>query len=145
MTQLHDPTAVEHLAVTDDDHAELRSTGSVPDLWMRRLLHVPDGQPRMSSRQAQRSFSFAMGLSGLRCLFSYVLFPFVFPILGLAAGAKSAIGVPIAAVALVFDVRGIRRVWLAGYPRRWAMSALYLAVMVLVTVLLVENVVSLLS
>jgi hypothetical protein len=84
-----------------------------------------------------------MALSGLRCLLSYVVLPFVLPLAGVATGAAPAIGVPIALLALVFDVRGIRRFWLADNSHRWAMTALYLAVMVLVTVLLVGDLVSL--
>lgn len=93
----------------------------------------------ISAAQAQRSFSLAMTLSGLRCLFSYVIVPVVLPLLGLAVGAAPYIGVPIAAVAFVFDVRGIRRYWLADSQHKWAMTWIYLAVMVLVLFLLIHD------
>jgi hypothetical protein len=105
----------------------------------RRLLAIPEGAPAISAAQAQRSFSVAMTLSGLRCLFSYVIVPVVLPLLGLAVGAAPYIGVPVAALALVFDVRGIRRYWLADSRHKWAMTWIYLAVMVLVLFLLIHD------
>jgi hypothetical protein len=80
-----------------------------------------------------------MVLSGLRCLVSYVIVPVLLPVLGIAAGAGPVIGVPVACLALVFDVRGIRRFWLSGSQHRWAMTVLYLAVMALVIFLLVHD------
>jgi hypothetical protein len=46
-------------------------------------------------------------------------------------------------VALVFDVRGVRRFWLANHRWRWPITFIYLAVMALVTVLLVGDVIKL--
>ncbi|MGB9111512.1 MAG: hypothetical protein WCF24_02165 [Acidimicrobiales bacterium] len=126
------------MLVDADAHAgqRLRSRG---DCLVRRVLAIPDGPPQLSVVQAQRSFSFAMVLSGLRCLFSYVLVPVVLPLVGLATGAAPYIGVPAALLALVFDVRGIRRYWLANSSHRWAMTWIYLAVIVLVLFLLVHD------
>ena len=42
-------------------------------------------------------------------------------------------------VALVFDVRGVRRFFVADHRWRWPITGLYLAVMVLVTILLVRD------
>lgn len=113
-----------------------------PDQIARRLLAIPDGPPAISAAQAQRSFSLAMVLSGLRCLLSYVVVPVVLPLLGLAVGAAPYVGVPVALLALVFDVRGIRRYWLSGSPHRWPMTWVYLAVIVLVMFLLVHDLIA---
>jgi hypothetical protein len=134
------------MAVVDVVQTTVKTTIDGPgrlDAVVRRVLCIPEGGATVSTAQAQRAFSFAMALSGLRCLLSYVVLPFVLPLAGVATGAAPAIGVPIALLALVFDVRGIRRFWLADNSHRWAMTALYLAVMVLVTVLLVGDLVSL--
>lgn len=80
-----------------------------------------------------------MVLSGLRCLMSYVVVPVLLPVFGLAVSAAPLIGAPIALLALVFDVRGIRRFWLSGSPRRWTMTWIYLAVMALVIFLLIHD------
>jgi hypothetical protein len=108
---------------------------------MRRLLRVPDdtsSTPR--AEEVHRLFSASILISALRCLLSYVVFPIAAPAIGAAGGVGPAIGIPIALVALYFDARGIRRFWLADHKYRWAITGLYLAVMVLVTILLAENI-----
>ena len=119
--------------------AEPAATG---DVLVRRLLRVPD-RPTASETSAQRLFSTGMLLSALRCLLTYVVFPVVTPLWGTAAGVGPAIGIPIAVLALVFDVRGIRRFWLANHRWRWPVSAIYLGVMGLVATLLVGDIVHL--
>ncbi|MDA8373662.1 MAG: hypothetical protein M0Z91_05340 [Actinomycetota bacterium] len=124
-------------------------TESRSDAAMKRLLRVPvtttsDGTAR--EQAAERLFSFAMVLSGLRCTLSYVILPFVIPALGLGAMAKVGpdIGIPIGVVALFFDVKGIRRFWVAGHKWRWQMTFIYLAVIGLVTYLVIGDVLKLL-
>src|SRR5580658_11157540 len=106
---------------------------SAADLSMRRLLRVPDGPARARDDDAHRLFSASIVLSGLRCLLGYVVFPIVLPAVGVAAAVGPAIGLPVGILALVFDVRGVRRFWLANHRYRWGITALYAAVMVLVT------------
>ncbi len=81
-----------------------------------------------------------MVISGLRCLLSYLVLPILTPALGAAAGVGPIIGIPIAVVALVFDVRGIRRFWLADHRWRWPITVVYLAVMGLVASLLATDI-----
>jgi hypothetical protein len=110
---------------------------------MRRLLFVPTGRSRAGYEAAHRMFSVSMLISAARCLLSYVVFPIVTPALGLATGVGPAIGIPIAVLALVFDVIGIRRFWIADHQWRWLMTGIYVAVMTLVSVLLVLDIVHL--
>jgi hypothetical protein len=63
--------------------------------------------------------------------------------LGAAAGAGPAVGLPIGIVALIFDVRGIRRFWLANHRWRWPITALYSVVIVLVMTLVISDIVHL--
>jgi hypothetical protein len=108
---------------------------------MRRLLRIPEGPASVDDAAAHRLFSASILLSALRCLLSYIVFPIVTPLLGAAAGVGPAIGLPIGIAALIFDVRGIRRFWLANHRWRWAITALYGVVMVLVTVLVIGDIV----
>ena len=114
---------------------------------VRRLLLVPEKRDRKADKaseaSAQRLFNVSMALSGLRCLLSYVLLPVVTPALGAAASVGPAIGVPIAVVALVFDVKAVRRFWVANHRWRWGISAVYLVVMAMVLGLLVSDAVHL--
>lgn len=117
-----------------------RSVRSPADLAMRRLLRIPDGPSSADEASAHRLFSASILISAFRCLLGYVVLPILTPVLGVAAGAAPAIGLPIGIVALVFDVRGIRRFWLADHRWRWQITALYAAVMVLVTIFVVSDI-----
>lgn len=107
---------------------------------VRRLLLVPEGARSGCEASAQRLFSTSILLSATRCLLSYVLLPLVAPLASAVAGVEPYIGIPVAVLALGFDVAGMRRFWIADHRWRWAMTVLYLAVMALVTVLLVGDV-----
>ena len=56
-------------------------------------------------------------------MFTYVFMPILTPALGVVVGP--VIGIPLAVVALVFDVRGIRPSGGSTTPR-WLMTVLYL-------------------
>ncbi len=93
----------------------------------------------------QRLFSASILLSATRCLLSYVLLPIVLPAIGLASGIGPYIGIPVGVLALVFDVKGMRRFWLAGHRHRWAFTALYAAVGTMVAALVVVDLAHLLG
>jgi multisubunit Na+/H+ antiporter MnhB subunit len=97
------------------------------DAAIRRLLWIPAGSPKLDADDTSRIFSTSMALSGMRCMFTYMLMPILAPALGAVVGP--AIGIPLALVALVFDVRGIRTFWRVDHPQRWLMTVLYLVVM----------------
>ena len=109
---------------------------------MRRLLRVPERRPAASEDSAHRIFSISIVLSALRCLLTYIVLPVLTPLLGAATSVGPAIGIPLALVALTFDVRGIRRFWLADHRWRWSMTVVYAAVMALVLTLLVQNLIT---
>jgi hypothetical protein len=105
---------------------------------MRRVLRIPaPGTRTVRDAVVYRTFSTSMALSGLRCLLTYVLLPVLLPLAGMAASVGPAIGIPVALLALYFDVLGIRRFWLANHRLRKPVSVIYLAVIALVTALLV--------
>jgi hypothetical protein len=133
---------VAQVAVSPDTSIVLRSRA---ELAMRRLLFVPPGPPTVGEDAVHRMFSFSIVLSALRCLLSYVVFPIATPALGIATGVGPAVGIPIAVLALTFDVIGIRRFWINDHRWRWAMTVIYAAVMVLVSTLLVGDIVHLAS
>jgi hypothetical protein len=136
--------AVEQLVMAPD--AEIRGPArSNAELVMRRVLCIPSRPAKVRSDDVYRAFNLAIILSGLRCLLGYVVFPIVSPALGAATGVGPALGIPIGIVALVFDVVGIRRFWIADHRWRWNMTLLYAAVMALVSVLLVRDIVHIAS
>ncbi len=104
---------------------------------MRRLLRVPIGATSLDEDSTHRIFSASILLSALRCLLSYIVFPVLLPVVGLAKGVGPIIGIPIGVLALTFDYLGVRRFWLADHRNRWAFTALYAVVGTMVAVLLV--------
>lgn len=116
--------------------AELSSA----DCIMRRLLLISDTPRPVRERDVQRMFSTGILLSALRCLLSYVVLPLLGPILGVTGGVGPAIGLPLAVVALYFDIIGVRRFFVANHRSRWPMAFVYFAVMGLVVALMVIDV-----
>ncbi len=110
---------------------------------MRRLLRVPAQRPTRRQREVHGIFSISILISATRCIVTYLLLPLIAPIFGAATGAGPAIGVPISVIALVFDVRGVRRFWVADHRQRWLMTYVYAAVIVMVTVFLVIDLIHL--
>jgi heme O synthase-like polyprenyltransferase len=111
---------------------------------MRRLLRIPDG-PAAPEGAAQRAFSTSIMVSATRCILTYVVLPFVAPVLGFAAGVGPVIGIPIGVAAIVCNVLTIRRFWAADHRWRWAYTALSLTVISLLVVLMVKDLASVLS
>jgi hypothetical protein len=110
---------------------------------MCRLLRVPPAPVAVSERSTQRLFSGSILLSALRCLLTYIILPLLAPLVGAATKVGADVGLPLGIVALVFDVRGVRRFWLAGHRQRWLMTAVYAAVMGLVLALVIGDIVDL--
>jgi uncharacterized membrane protein (DUF485 family) len=107
------------------------------DRFARWLLRVPSPA---EGQEVYNLFSSSILLSATRCLLSYVVFPILAPWLSAAPVVGPAIGVPVAVAALVFDVRAVRRFFLADHRRRWAAAALYLVVMAMVSALLARDI-----
>jgi hypothetical protein len=111
---------------------------SVADRCACKLLAIKSlkRQTRKEEEQAQRIFSISIVISGLRCLLSYIIFPFILPFIGLAGNLTPYIGLVIGIVALIFDVIGIRRFFIALHRLRWLVSVIYAGVMTLVCILI---------
>lgn len=116
---------------------------SPADAFVRRLLRIP--APRPSGRSgggaaARRAFSRSVVVSGVRCLLTYVVLPFVAPALGLAAGVGPALAIAIGSIAIVANVVTIRRFWLADHRARWAYTMISLLIIAMLVALLVIDV-----
>lgn len=112
------------------------------DVAMRRLLRIPEGHTGTEGA-AQRAFSTSVLVSAVRCVLTYLVLPFLAPAMGLAAGVGPAIGLPIGAVAIAFNIMTIRRFWAADHRWRWAYTAVGLSVIALLLVLMAQDIVSL--
>ncbi|MGI9616767.1 MAG: hypothetical protein ACR2QO_27885 [Acidimicrobiales bacterium] len=92
--------------------------------------------PTATADEAQRGFSRSIVVSGIRCVLTYVILPFVAPFLGFAPGTGPIIGLVVGTVALIANVFSIRRFWSADHRWKKPVTALHLAVIVLLLVLM---------
>jgi len=88
---------------------------------------------------AERVFSKSVVISGIRCTLTYVVFPFVAPLVGVTADVGAVIGVLIGVVAVVFNILSIRRLFAADHRYKWWASAMNAAVIVLLVILFVVD------
>jgi hypothetical protein len=108
------------------------------DLAVRRLLRIPEGPPAPEDA-AQRAFSVSILVSATRCILTYLVLPFILPIVGFAAGVGPWLGVPIGVVAIGSNVLTVRRFWAADHKWRWAYTGLALVIVSLLIVLMVRD------
>lgn len=136
------PTAASEPSLTPVDTAPSRSAA---DEAMRRLLRISDVQPRLGEEELRSAFSRSILVSAVRCILTYLVIPFLGPVIGVAAGVEPVVGIPIAVLAIVFNVKSIRRFWRADHRWRWAYTAVGAMVIALLLVLVVRDLVDLLT
>ena len=82
-----------------------------------------------------RTFSVSMVISGIRCGLTYVVLPFLAPLVGVSSGVGPWAGLSLGMVAITANALSIRRLWSGN--RRWKlpMAVINLSVIVLLVVL----------
>ncbi len=91
---------------------------------------VPQADP------ATKAFSISIVISGIRCVLTYVIFPWVLPLLGFAGGVGPAVGLVVGTIAIGFNIASIRRFWVADHRWKWPITVLNGSVIVLLLILL---------
>ena len=92
---------------------------------------------------ATRAFSRSVVVSGIRCLLAYIVFPWLLPLLGLAAGVGAVAGLVLGVVGIVFNVASIRRFRTSSVSWRWPVMAINVVVIGLLAVLIAVDVAAL--
>jgi cation transport ATPase len=69
--------------------------------------------------KAERAFSFALLFSGVRCIFMYVVMPFVLPIIGIAGNFSLYLDIVINLVAIAAVIYSLRKFWRIDYKYKW--------------------------
>jgi hypothetical protein len=95
--------------------------------------------------EATAAFSRSVVISGIRCLFAYVLFPWVLPALGVAGDWGPWLGLVVGPIAIVFNVLSIRRFHRSQHRWRWPITAINVSIIVLLLVLMVLDVAAIIS
>jgi len=85
---------------------------------------------------AANTFSASMVVSGVRCLLTYALFPWLLPLLGMAAGVGPVIGLVVGTIAIGFNIASIRRMLASQFRWRVLIIIVNVAVIGLLTVLI---------
>jgi len=99
-----------------------------------------------AEEQANRAFSVSMLISAVRCTLTYVVFPWVFPAIHASSSSRigPTIGLVVGAIALTSNVFSIRRFHRSGHRYRWPVTAINVAIIVLVSILVAEDIADLL-
>ncbi len=105
-----------------------QSTSTEPESRLR--------YPQVSAVGAQRAFSMAIVISGIRCVIAYILLPFFAPFLNLAPGVGPWLGIAIGTVAVVANVFSIRRFSRSQHRLRKPIIAINIAVILFMLVLI---------
>ena len=100
---------------------------------------VPD------SRATERAFGWSMVVSGIRCTLTYVVFPFVLPIVGIAPGVGPALGLTIGTIAIVSNIVSFRRFQRSSHRWRTPAMWIHVGVMGLLVVLMITDAAALLD
>jgi hypothetical protein len=95
--------------------------------------------------EASRIFSLSLVISGTRCLLTYILLPWVLPLLGLAKGVGPAVSLVVGVIAIAFNLLSIRRFQASGHRWRVPLMALNATVIAFLLFLVVTDVADLVS
>ena len=109
---------------------------SLADRVMRRALFIPDDAAPGSLMGARNAMSSSIAISGVRCIFTYILIPLVGPLVGLG-GAGPVLGLVLGAVSVVFIIMSMRRFFAADHRMRWAYGGVGMVLLVINVVYLV--------
>ena len=115
------------------------------DLVVRKLLRIPERPAGVTQATAYSTFQKSMLISATRCTLTYVVFPFLLPFLHFLRGGAPVIGVIIGSVALVCDTFTIRRFFAIDHKWRWYFSSIAFGIMCLLSVLLVQDLSTIIS
>ncbi len=126
-------------------HAGAKVERSRADMVVRRVLRIRERPGGASARSAVSAFRRSMVISTVRCTLTYLVFPFVLPALGLVTETGVVLGMVIGVLAITCDVFTIRRFFTADHKWRWHFSAVAFTVICLLTVLLVQDIVHVLT
>ena len=84
-----------------------------------------------------KAFSVSMVISGIRCVLTYVIFPWVLPAVGVVGGSGPGLGLAVGAVAITSNVASIRRFMRSRHRWRWHVALVNVSVIGLLGYLVV--------
>lgn len=125
--------------------APAEPTCSTPDLCMRRLLGLPTAGATATETSARKLAETSLLVSSVRCLLTYIVLPFVLPIVHVGTGVTPVVGLVLGTVAIAANVASVRRFWAADHRYRWHYSALASLIVAMLVWLVVHDLLDLLG
>ncbi len=111
---------------------------------MRAFLRVDDDAV-VSPESAQSAFQTSMLVSSIRCTLTYVILPFIAPLIGVAASIGEPLGIAVALIAMVSITFSMRRFFGSDHPKRWQYAAVASVMFCFLIYLLVNDVIGVLT
>ena len=87
----------------------------------------------------------SMIISGIRCTLTYVILPFVTPLIGIAPGVGPALGLTLGSVAIAANIMSMRRFWISRHPWRRPVTVIHVAVITFLTVMMTNDLIELIG
>ena len=110
------------------------------DRFMRKLLRVDQAAPATAA-DARKALQTSVMVSAVRCILTYIVLPFILPILGLAAGVGPLIGAAIGIIAAVCIVSSMRRFWRVDHRARWGYTAFGTVMMLFLVAMSIRDII----
>ena len=101
-----------------------------------RLVTAEPATATLAADPSASAFSTSILVSGVRCLLTYVVFPWALPLFGLAGGVGPTLGITIGTVAIGFNVASIRRFWLDDHRWKVPITVINVCVIILLSILI---------
>ncbi len=136
---------------SDDRLMDLLSPYPPGNLEVMTMANTPadsslaSGDRADASAEPERVFSSSIIISGIRCVLTYLIFPFVAPLVGLAPGVGAGFGLVIGVFAIAANLFSIRRFWRADHRLKVPVTVLHVAVILLLVFLAVRDILELTS
>ena len=111
---------------------------------MRSFLRIDDAAV-VSPEAAQSAFQTSILVSSVRCLLTYVILPFVAPLVGVAASIGEPLGIAVALIAMVSITFSMRRFFGSDHPKRWQYAVVAGVMFCFLIYLLVNDVIGVLT
>lgn len=110
------------------------------DRFMRALLRIDGAPDKRAAASAHRAFRWALVISGIRCLITYLAVPILIPVLALSGQIAGPISIALCLFAIVNGVISVRRFWTSHHSKRWMYTAFMGAVMVVLVLAIIIDI-----
>ena len=103
-------------------------------------VFVESDRPGDAVDPEARTFSLSLMVSAVRCLVTYLVLPFVLPLIGLSDRVGPVVGLVLGLIAMAANVWSIQRFWAVDHRLKWLVTVVSSGVLILLAVLVVNDI-----